>query len=311
MSSFDPFNRNRNRYAVKVVRGSGAVAPGSRPAVPAANYTRAAGASVPNPGSPPANAQARSHEPGTQASSSVNHRASAEEQSPAGQPIPAATASTPNRPESAPNPTPTVVGGGGSGASVGTEDGPLSDPTPPEVSPQESDGPPGPASDTTEATTTEAEPEPNPPEDQDPLTTALAERDAYLQLAQRTQADFENFRKRKARDAEVAESRANARFAKELLPALDNLGRAVSAAAADDPLLAGVRLVHTDLVSALARLGIESFSPEGELFNPVEHEAVAHTPVEGAQAGTVVEVYQAGYRANGNILRPARVVVAA
>jgi len=130
-------------------------------------------------------------------------------------------------------------------------------------------------------------------------------------LAQRTQADFENFRKRKAKEAEVAQERGIAKVAKELLPALDNLQRAIAAADQEDPLLEGVRFVHTDIVGALARLGIESFSPEGEPFDPAEHEAVAQTPIEGAQSGTVVEVYQPGYRANGTILRPARVVVAA
>ena len=185
------------------------------------------------------------------------------------------------------------------------EDGPLSDPTDPAVSRKPSDGPSGPASDTAEAALHAVE------HDLDELTKVTTQRDQYLALAQRTQADFENFRKRKARDAELAETRGITRVVKELLPAMDNLQRAIDAADQEDPLLEGVRLVHVDLVSALARLGVESFSPQGEPFDPSEHEAVAQVPTEGAEAGTVVEVYQAGYRANGNVLRPARVVVAA
>ena len=147
--------------------------------------------------------------------------------------------------------------------------------------------------------------------DLDELVKIAAQRDEYLALAQRTQADFENYRKRMAKDAKLSEIRGAIRLAKELLPALDNLSRALESAATDDPLLEGVRLVHADIVGALSRAGIESFSPAGEPFDPNEHEAMAQQPVEGATPGTVVEVYQAGYRANGTIIRPARVVVAA
>ena len=148
-------------------------------------------------------------------------------------------------------------------------------------------------------------------QDLDELVKVAHQRDEYLALAQRTQADFENYRKRMAKEARVAEARGVVKLAKELLPALDNLARALEAAAEDDPLLNGVRLVHADVLGALNRLGIESYSPAGERFDPNEHEAMAQQPVEGAEPGTVVEVYQAGYRANGTIIRPARVVVAA
>ena len=143
------------------------------------------------------------------------------------------------------------------------------------------------------------------------LAALIQERDDYLALAQRTQADFENFRKRKAREAEVAEARGTAKLAKELLPAIDNLQRALDAADQEDPLLGGVKLVYEDIVNAFARLGIERFSPRGEPFDPAEHEAMAQQPIEGAASGTVVEVYQPGYRYNGTVIRPARVVVAA
>jgi molecular chaperone GrpE len=147
--------------------------------------------------------------------------------------------------------------------------------------------------------------------DLDELVRTAAERDEYLALAQRTQADFENYRKRVARESALAQERGVAKLAKELLGALDNLDRALDAAAQDDPLLDGVRLVRGELESALARVGVESFSPAGEPFDPALHEAMAQQPVEGADSGTVVEVYQPGYRLGASIIRPARVVVAA
>src|ERR1700691_1343303 len=96
--------------------------------------------------------------------------------------------------------------------------------------------------------------------DLDELVTVAAERDQYLALAQRTQADFENYRKRVARESALAQERGVVKLAKELLPALDNLDRALDAADQDDPLLQGVRLVREELAAALGRVGIESFS---------------------------------------------------
>lgn len=147
--------------------------------------------------------------------------------------------------------------------------------------------------------------------DLDELVRTAAQRDEYLALAQRTQADFENYRKRVARDAQAAQERGMVSVARELLPALDNLDRALEAATADDPLLAGVRMVRAELSSALARVGIESYSPLGEVFDPSLHEAMATAPAEGAGSGTVLEVYQPGYRIGSSVIRPARVVVAA
>jgi molecular chaperone GrpE len=145
----------------------------------------------------------------------------------------------------------------------------------------------------------------------DEMVKTAAQRDEYLALAQRTQADFENYRKRVARDAAQAQDRGVAKLAKELLPALDNLDRAIEAAEAEDPLLAGVRLVRSELAAALARVGIEAFAPLGEPFDPNQQEAMAQQPVEGAVSGTVAEVYQDGYRMGETIIRPARVLVAA
>lgn len=144
------------------------------------------------------------------------------------------------------------------------------------------------------------------------LQKKAAERDEYLALAQRTQADFENYRKRMARDVGVARERGVGTLAKEIFPALDSLARAVEAAGDDGSDFAnGVRLVQSELTAALGRAGIEGFDPKGETFDPEQHEAIAQTPVEGAESGTIVEVYQAGYRLNDTVLRPAKVVVAA
>ncbi|HVS28352.1 MAG TPA: nucleotide exchange factor GrpE [Solirubrobacteraceae bacterium] len=151
-------------------------------------------------------------------------------------------------------------------------------------------------------------------QDLEELVARAAERDEYLALAQRTQADFENYRKRIGRDLAAAEARGVARLAKELLPALDNLSLALKAGAADaengGTLAEGIRLVYADLLAALARVGVKPFSPEGEPFDPERHEAMAQQPFEGVESGTVAEVYQQGYLIDGAVLRPARVVVA-
>ena len=135
----------------------------------------------------------------------------------------------------------------------------------------------------------------------------------YLALAQRTQADFENFRKRAAREAAAAADRGMARLAKELLPALDHLELALRAAEehGGGEFAKGIRQIQHEMVGALGRVGIQPYSPKGQPFDPSEHEAMASQPVEGTEPGTVAEVYQQGYRINGSVLRPARVVVAA
>lgn len=166
-----------------------------------------------------------------------------------------------------------------------------------------------------------AETEPGEPEnheaklehDLEELTARAQKADEYLELAQRTKADFENYRKRAAREAATAQERGVLKLVKELLPAVDNLDRALAAAEAASnggDLLSGIKLVHADVIAALARCGVEPYSPEGEPFDPEHHEAVAQQPVEGALAGTVVEVYQRGYRLGESVIRPAKVVVA-
>jgi len=148
----------------------------------------------------------------------------------------------------------------------------------------------------------------------DELTATAAQRDEYLALAQRTQADFENYRKRAAREAGAAQERGLARLARELLPALDNLDRALDHAAesdADETLLDGLRLVRRELLGALERVGISAYGEAGERFDPEIHEAVAQQPADGREPGEIVDVYQAGYRSEGGgVIRPARVLVA-
>src|SRR5215217_2821849 len=142
------------------------------------------------------------------------------------------------------------------------------------------------------------------------LQVAQAKADDYLELARRTQADFENYRKRMARENAAAVDRGMAKLAKELLPALDHLELALKAAEGHEDVIKGFALVRDELVAALERAGIQRFSPAGEPFDPTEHEAMAQQPSEEAESGTVLEVYQQGYRIDGSVLRPARVVVA-
>jgi len=133
----------------------------------------------------------------------------------------------------------------------------------------------------------------------------------YLALAQRTQAEFENYRKRMAREGAQAVQRGMSKVVKELLPALDHLDVALGAAEGHEDVVRGFALVRDELVAALARVGVQAFSPEGEPFDPHQHEAMASQPAEDAEAGTILQVYQRGYRIDGTVLRPARVVVAA
>jgi molecular chaperone GrpE len=132
----------------------------------------------------------------------------------------------------------------------------------------------------------------------------------YLALAQRIQADFENYRKRAAREAAAAGERAKSGLVRELLPIVDNLERAlVSAEEGEQHLAEGVRLVHSELIAVLERNGVKQFDPAGDKFDPAEHEALSMRAEDGAEPGVVLDVVEKGYRANGTVLRPARVVV--
>jgi molecular chaperone GrpE len=155
---------------------------------------------------------------------------------------------------------------------------------------------------------TDAEPEAEEPEAEDPLARAERERDEYLDLARRAQADFENYRKRAAREVAAAGERAKSGLVRELLPIVDNLERAlISAEEGEQHLAEGVRLVHSELIAVLERNGIEQFNPAGDRFDPAEHEALSVR--SDGEPGLVLDVVEKGYRANGTVLRPARVVV--
>lgn len=149
----------------------------------------------------------------------------------------------------------------------------------------------------------------------DDLSSALAERDEYKDLALRAKADFENYRKRA--DKRVGEARgvAVAGVIRELLPVIDNLDRAVGAAGqsvVDDAFVQGVRLVHADLHAVLDRLGLKPIDPAGEQFDPNFHEAISQAPAaDGVAAGTVLEVVQKGFTLGEVVVRAARVVVSA
>lgn len=145
----------------------------------------------------------------------------------------------------------------------------------------------------------------------DELAEAQRERDSYLELAQRARADFENYRRRVAGETAEAERRGRAAVAKGILPAVDNLERALAAdeSGGSDGLAAGVRLVLDELRGALERAGVHSFDPAGERFDPNLHEAISTATADGAEPGTVIETLERGYRIDAKVIRPARVIV--
>ena len=164
------------------------------------------------------------------------------------------------------------------------------------------------------------------------LSDTQRERDEYLELARRTQADFENYRKRMAAEVQAANARGKGELALELIGAVDNLERALDAAGVDpdgqtasgdsaqpgdgpqvengDALAQGVLLVLRGMQETLQRHGIEALDPKGEKFDPQWHEALSTQPADGAEPGAVVDVMQKGYRLGEQLIRPARVVVA-
>lgn len=136
-------------------------------------------------------------------------------------------------------------------------------------------------------------------------------KDRYL----RSVAELDNVRKRARRDAAAGEVRGMTRLAKELLPAVDNLDRAIQhvgeGSDGDAQLVEGLRIVHRELHAALSQAGIEAYDPTGEEFDPRFHEAMTTAPAdEGVLPGTVTIVYQVGYRRGDDVIRAAKVVVA-
>lgn len=162
-----------------------------------------------------------------------------------------------------------------------------------------------------EAERTEAEAQTAANELADALVAANARADEYLTLAQRVQADFENYRKRNQNvRGEAFEDGARA-FIATLLPVLDNLERAVGAAddATDKALKEGVELVQRQLSEAFAKRGVSAIQRKGEKFDPNLENAVLQGTPEDGEPGTVCEVLQKGYRMGGTVLRHAMVKV--
>jgi len=142
--------------------------------------------------------------------------------------------------------------------------------------------------------------------------TAEAEehRDRYLRAA----AEFDNTRKRGAREREEYIRYANESLLRELLPVLDNFDRALQAARGEPAaaaVTAGVELTQRELLRVIEKFGVTPFSSVGQAFDPERHEAIARVPAEGRPEGTVVDETARGYLLNGRVLRPAMVTVAA
>lgn len=191
---------------------------------------------------------------------------------------------------------------------LGTEEsrpaGPVSDDPSPPGGGDGSSSPPAGGGDQAEAQTVEEDFEAL-------LKDAHRERDEYLELARRTKADFENYRKRVAADVQAAQVRGRIEVAREVIDAVDNLERALEAAGEGQELTAGVEMVLGGLRETLKRNGVEAVDPKGEKFDPGRHEALSSQPAEGVESGTVVEVLQKGYTLGDQLVRPARVVVSA
>ncbi|MHB8782752.1 MAG: nucleotide exchange factor GrpE [Desulfobacteria bacterium] len=134
----------------------------------------------------------------------------------------------------------------------------------------------------------------------------LKEQLAYLA------AEFENFRKRVAREREAQAAFGNEQLLFAVLPFLDNLERAMGQAAASaDALLSGVRMTYDLFLSELRKFGLEQLPAQGGMFDPSLHEAIASVPSSGMPGGTIVAEARKGYLLHGRLLRPAQVTVAA
>jgi len=151
---------------------------------------------------------------------------------------------------------------------------------------------------------------------------ARSQRDEYLDLAQRTKADFDNYRKRVAAESQAQIERGRLEVVSGLIEAIDNLERVLEAAGIeqeaalggslpeDAPVTRqGVIVAYRDLQSVLRKAGVEAFDSKGEAFDPNLHEALQALPAEGVESGVVIEEMQKGYRAGENVIRHARVVV--
>lgn len=136
---------------------------------------------------------------------------------------------------------------------------------------------------------------------------------ANLETALRAKAEMENLRKRTSRDIENAHKYALEKFVNELLPIIDSLELGMSASESAeniDNLREGMDLTLKMFNTAIEKFGVKTVDPQGEKFNPEQHEAVSMQEIEGSEPGTVVTVIQKGYELNGRLVRPAMVIVA-
>jgi molecular chaperone GrpE len=150
------------------------------------------------------------------------------------------------------------------------------------------------------------------PDDLEALRARAQERDQYLGMLQRTQADFENYQKRSRRERDEERRFRHLDLARELLPVIDNLERAMEAAkkaGETGPLVQGVSLVQSQLVDLLRRHGITRIEAQGKPFDPHLHQAVMQQPTNDAPPNTVVQVLEPGYMIHDRVLRDARVAV--
>ncbi|MGH9557338.1 MAG: nucleotide exchange factor GrpE [Terriglobales bacterium] len=155
-----------------------------------------------------------------------------------------------------------------------------------------------------------AAPAPDPVAEASELEKLKAERDALLDRLARQQAEFDNARKRAARDQRDFQEYALADAVRSLLPALDSLDRALEAAGPNGELRAGLELTQRQFHDAMAKLGVKPVASVGRLFDPHVHQAVEMVDTDEAPDHTVLEELQCGYKLKDRLLRPAMVRVA-
>ena len=163
------------------------------------------------------------------------------------------------------------------------------------------------------AATPETEAQPTAEEWQKALETAVTQRDEYLAMAQRAQADYQNFKRRNSSVRTDAYDEGVRETLAALLPSLDNLERAVTAAEnlpEDDPMLSGIKMTLKQMVEAMGKMGLEAVGEVGEAFDPDKHNAVMRAEGEG-EPGSVLEIFQKGYRVKDRMIRYAMVKIEA
>ena len=149
-------------------------------------------------------------------------------------------------------------------------------------------------------------------EAEDPMAGLQVDLDRFRDLALRTQADFENFKKRSVREKEDAIKYANSSLLERLVGIIDNFELGLAAAkeqGAGSPIYSGLVLVQKQLNDLLAENGLQPIEAEGKTFDPNLHEAIAHEPNDQVPEGVVLRQARRGYRFKDRLLRPSRVVV--